>query len=86
VRAERGARLGDRYELTELVAVGGMGEVWKAEDVLLGREVAVKVLLFGIAGSFTAGLANLADVLWPLWDDENRALHDFVVDTRTVKE
>ena len=50
------------------------------------REVAVKVLLFGIAGSFTAGLANLADVLWPLWDDENRALHDFVVDTRTVKE
>jgi hypothetical protein len=25
-------------------------------------------------------------VLWPLWDDENRALHDFVVDTRTVKD
>jgi uncharacterized RDD family membrane protein YckC len=50
------------------------------------REVAVKALLFGIAGSFTFGLANLADVLWPLWDDENRALHDFVVDTRTVKD
>jgi len=50
------------------------------------REVAVKALLFGVAGSFTAGLANLLDVLWPLWDDENRALHDFVVDTRTVKE
>jgi uncharacterized RDD family membrane protein YckC len=50
------------------------------------REVAVKALLFGIAGSLTFGLANLADVLWPLWDDENRALHDFVVDTRTVKD
>jgi uncharacterized RDD family membrane protein YckC len=50
------------------------------------REVAVKALLFGIAGSITFGLANLADVLWPLWDDENRALHDFVVDTRTVKD
>jgi uncharacterized RDD family membrane protein YckC len=50
------------------------------------REVAVKALLFGIAGSFTFGLANLLDVLWPLWDDENRALHDFVVDTRTVKD
>jgi uncharacterized RDD family membrane protein YckC len=49
------------------------------------REVAVKALLFGVAGSITFGLANLADVLWPLWDDENRALHDFVVDTRTVR-
>jgi uncharacterized RDD family membrane protein YckC len=50
------------------------------------REVAVKALLFGFAGSLTFGLANLADVLWPLWDDENRALHDFVVDTRVVRD
>jgi len=48
------------------------------------REVAVKALLFGIAGTITGGLANLADVLWPLWDEENRALHDFIVDTRSV--
>ncbi len=49
------------------------------------REVAVKALLIGaVAGSFTFGLASLLDVLWPLWDDENRALHDFVVNTRTV--
>jgi uncharacterized RDD family membrane protein YckC len=50
------------------------------------REVAVKALLFGFAGSITFGLANIADYLWPLWDDENRALHDFVVDTRTVRD
>jgi uncharacterized RDD family membrane protein YckC len=50
------------------------------------REVAVKALLFGFLGSLTFGLANLADVLWPLWDDENRALHDFIVDTRTVRD
>ena len=50
------------------------------------REVAVKALLFGFAGSITFGLANLADVLWPLWDDENRALHDFIVDTRVVRD
>ena len=37
------------------------------------------------SGTLTGGLANLADVLWPLWDEENRALHDFVVDTRTIK-
>jgi uncharacterized RDD family membrane protein YckC len=49
------------------------------------REVVVKALLInGVAGSFTFGLAGLLDVLWPLWDDENRALHDFVVNTRTV--
>jgi uncharacterized RDD family membrane protein YckC len=48
------------------------------------REVAVKALLFGIAGSITFGLANLADYLWPLWEEENRALHDFIVDTRTI--
>jgi uncharacterized RDD family membrane protein YckC len=49
------------------------------------REVAVKALLFGIASSLTFGLASLADVLWPLWDEENRALHDFIVDTRVIK-
>jgi uncharacterized RDD family membrane protein YckC len=50
------------------------------------REVAVKALLFGIASSITFGLASLADVLWPLWDEENRALHDFVVNTRVVRD
>jgi uncharacterized RDD family membrane protein YckC len=50
------------------------------------REVIVKALVFGIAGSLTFGLATLLDVLWPLWDDENRALHDFVVGTRVVRD
>jgi uncharacterized RDD family membrane protein YckC len=49
------------------------------------REVAVKALLINaLAGSVTFGLAGLLDVLWPLWDEENRALHDFLVQTRTV--
>jgi uncharacterized RDD family membrane protein YckC len=51
------------------------------------REVAVKWLLFGVVGgSVTFGLAWLIDVLWPLWDEENRALHDFLVDTRVVRD
>ncbi|GAA4429590.1 hypothetical protein GCM10023169_32120 [Georgenia halophila] len=36
--------LGSRYELTDRIAVGGMGEVWQALDRRLGRTVAVKVL------------------------------------------
>jgi uncharacterized RDD family membrane protein YckC len=49
------------------------------------REVAVKWLLFNvIGGSVTFGLAWLIDDLWPLWDEENRALHDMVVDSRVI--
>jgi hypothetical protein len=36
--------LGERYELQSLIATGGMGQVWRARDVVLGRPVAVKVL------------------------------------------
>jgi serine/threonine-protein kinase len=36
--------LGGRYTLTRRIAVGGMGEVWAADDGAVGREVALKVL------------------------------------------
>src|SRR5215210_3049313 len=50
------------------------------------REVLVKALLIGVIASATIGIAWLIDVLWPLWDEENRALHDFVVNTRTIMD
>jgi eukaryotic-like serine/threonine-protein kinase len=43
-RLERGLVLGDRYTLVERVASGGMADVWAADDDVLQRRVAVKVM------------------------------------------
>lgn len=49
--------LGGRYRLDDRIAAGGMGEVWRARDLVLGRPVAVKLLRPGYAGN-AEGLAR----------------------------
>lgn len=39
-----GAQLGGRYRIRRFVAAGGMGEVYEADDQLLGDPVAIKLL------------------------------------------
>jgi len=44
-----GTRLGP-YEVVASLGAGGMGEVYRARDTRLGREVAVKLLRAEVAG------------------------------------
>jgi eukaryotic-like serine/threonine-protein kinase len=39
-----------RYRAVRRIDAGGMGEIWEAEDTLLGRRVAIKVLAEELAG------------------------------------
>ncbi|HEY9467020.1 MAG TPA: protein kinase, partial [Vicinamibacterales bacterium] len=49
-RLAPGTRLGP-YEIAAAIGAGGMGEVYRAHDVRLGRDVAIKVLPAHLAGN-----------------------------------
>ncbi|MET7459111.1 serine/threonine-protein kinase [Nonomuraea sp. NPDC005501] len=72
-------RLGNRYLLLSRIAMGGMGEVWRARDELLGREVAVKVLRSHIHGdpTFRARFRNEARITAALADPGIAQVFDY---------
>jgi uncharacterized RDD family membrane protein YckC len=49
------------------------------------RQFVVIYLLFQVVGGFLAGIPWIIDVLWPLWDRENRALHDMIVSSHVLR-
>jgi uncharacterized RDD family membrane protein YckC len=49
------------------------------------REVVIKGLAVGIASSIIPIVPWFLDNFWPLWDDENRALHDMAASTHVVR-
>ena len=44
MKPEAGQIYGDRYRLVDRIAIGGMGEVWRAHDEVILRDVAIKIL------------------------------------------
>ena len=49
------------------------------------REVVLKFLAVNIASSIIPLIPWLLNFFWPLWDDQNRALHDMAVSTHVVR-
>jgi serine/threonine protein kinase len=80
-----GTRLGP-YEITSAIGAGGMGEVYRARDSRLGREVAVKVLPETVAGNAEAWarFEREAKAVASLSHLNILALHDFGVENGTA--
>jgi uncharacterized RDD family membrane protein YckC len=77
-----GQTLGKQWVGIRVVRVDGQPFGWGGA---LLRELAIKQLLFQFVGGFFLSIPTLLNWLWPLWDDENRALHDMVASTRVVR-
>ncbi|HCU48424.1 MAG TPA: hypothetical protein DGG94_01075 [Micromonosporaceae bacterium] len=74
-----GMRLHDRYQLDEIIGVGGMAEVWRATDLVLGRAVAVKALHGKLAQDphLRAGARSEAQAAAKLTHPNITAVHDY---------
>jgi uncharacterized RDD family membrane protein YckC len=77
-----GQTLGKQWVGIRVIRVDGQPYGWGGG---LLREIAIKQLLFGFVGSLFLSIPTLLDWLWPLWDDENRALHDMLASSRVVR-
>jgi uncharacterized RDD family membrane protein YckC len=88
-----GQSLGKQWVGIRVVRVSGEPFGWGWG---LLREFVLKGIALGVASSIAGGLTffllgaggfgpYLADYLWPLWDDQNRAVHDMIAETRVVQ-
>ncbi|MDF8263959.1 serine/threonine-protein kinase [Luteipulveratus flavus] len=78
--------MGGRYTLTDRIAAGGMGEVWKARDDILGRTVALKVLKAGLTDEtgFTERFRNEARLSAALTHGNIASVYDYGEDEGTA--
>jgi uncharacterized RDD family membrane protein YckC len=80
-----GARNGQTWgkQLLSIRAVRDNGLPWDFGSAAL-REVVLKNLAVGIASSIIPFIPWFLNFFWPLWDDQNRALHDIAVSSHVV--
>jgi serine/threonine protein kinase len=80
-----GSRLG-QYEIRAPIGAGGMGEVYRAHDARLEREVAIKILPPALAGdpSALARFEREAKAVAALSHPHILAIHDFGREGTTV--
>ena len=78
MKLEAGQNLGP-YEIVSVLGAGGMGEVYRARDTRLDREVAIKVLPDTLGGSPDAGarFEREAKAIAALSHPNILAIHDF---------
>jgi uncharacterized RDD family membrane protein YckC len=88
-----GQTLGKQWLGVRVIFVDGKRFGW-GQGLL--RELVIKQFLVGIASSlasaitfFLLGIGGFVpyalNYLWPLWDAENRAVHDMIINTRVVR-
>jgi uncharacterized RDD family membrane protein YckC len=71
-------------QLLNIRTVRANGQQFDFGSALL-RDGIVQYLLFWVVGSFMLYVPTLLNYLWPLWDDQNRCLHDLMVDSRVIR-
>jgi peptide/nickel transport system substrate-binding protein len=74
-----GTLLADRYRLEQRLGTGGMGEVWRSTDEVLGRTVAIKIMLPNLTEDpgFTARFLHEARIMASVRHPGVVAVHDF---------
>src|SRR5580765_4630322 len=82
---EPGSKLGP-YEIIGPLGAGGMGEVYRARDTRLGRDVAIKVLPQAVAGDpeVLSRFESEARAVAALSHPNILAIHDFGRDAATT--
>jgi eukaryotic-like serine/threonine-protein kinase len=96
---EAGTCLGGRYVVTSLLGVGGMASVYAADDNLLGRRVALKVLRSSLRGPASIAWfvkearalavldsAHLVPIYDLVWHDKTPFLVMKLLSGRTLRE
>ncbi|HEV2723406.1 MAG TPA: RDD family protein [Thermoleophilaceae bacterium] len=84
--ARKGAHNGQTWgkQLMGIRAVRDSGETWGFGSAAF-REVLLKNLAVAVASSIIPIIPWFLNFFWPLWDDQNRALHDMAASSHVVK-